>query len=90
MKIRNFEWDEANENHIARHDVKTGEAEEVLLSGKCFIRRTHSGRYGAYGQSLAGRYLFIVFEKLKGSAVRVIMARDMADKEKRFFRRVRR
>ena len=87
MGIRGFEWDQTNETHIARHNFKTNEAEEVLLA-KCFLRKTRSGRYGAYGQSLDGRYLFIVFEKLKGNAVRVITARDMADKEKRFYRRV--
>ncbi|MBI5242718.1 MAG: BrnT family toxin [Elusimicrobia bacterium] len=89
MEIRGFEWDQANETHVAGHNVKTNEAEEVLLA-KCFLRKTHSGRYGAYGQSLDGRYLFIVFEKLKGNAVRVIAARDMADREKRFYRRATR
>ena len=86
MEIRSFDWDQANETHIAKHNVKTNEAEEVLLA-KCFFIKTHSGRYGAYGQSLDGRYLFIVLEKLKGSAVRVITARDIVDKEKRFYRR---
>lgn len=86
MEIRAFEWDQANEAHIARHNVNPGEAEEVLLA-KCFLRKTRSGRYAAYGQSLDGRYLFIVFERLKGAAVRVITARDMAAKEKKFYRR---
>ncbi len=86
MQIVGFEWDEANEAHIARHHVEPNEAEEVLLA-KCFLRRTHSGRYGAYGQSLDGRHLFIVFEKLKDGFVRVIAARDMAGKEKKFYRK---
>jgi len=85
----NFEWDGANEAHIARHNVSPGEAEEVFLT-KFFLRKTHSGRYGLYGQSFCGRYLFVVFEKLKGNAIRVITARDMADKEKTFYRRVKR
>lgn len=88
MEISNFEWDQANETHIARHSVTPTEAEEVFLT-KHFLRKTHSGRYGLYGQSLHGRYLFVVFEKLKGNAIRVITARDMADKEKIFYRRVK-
>lgn len=88
MKVSDFEWDSANETHIARHDVTSAEAEEVFLA-KYFLRKTHSGRYGLYGQSFHGRYLFVVFEKLKGNAIRVITARDMADKEKIFYRRVK-
>ena len=89
MEIRGFEWDQSNELHIARHNVKIHEAEEVLLATG-FLRKTHSGRYGAYGQSLDGRHLFVVFEKLNGNVVRVITARDMAAREKRFYRRAAR
>ena len=88
MKISDFEWDKANETHIAGHNITPAEAEEVFLA-KYFLRKTHSGRYGLYGQSFHGRYLFIVFEKLKNNAVRIITARDMADKEKIFYRRVK-
>lgn len=88
MKISGFEWDQTNETHIAKHNVTLDEAEEVFLA-KYFLRKTHSGRYGAYGQSFNGRYLFIVFEKLKGNAIRVIAARDMVNKEKKFYRRVK-
>ncbi|HBB67126.1 MAG: hypothetical protein A2X28_06705 [Elusimicrobia bacterium GWA2_56_46] len=89
MKISDFEWDRANEAHIARHNVTPAEAEEVFLS-EYFLRKTHSGRYGLYGRSFHGRCLFIVFEKLKGNVARIITARDMADKEKIFYRRVKR
>jgi len=89
MEITGFEWDSANETHIARHNVTPAEAEEVFLA-RYFLRKTSSGRYGLYGRSFYGRYLFIVFEKIKGTTVRVITARDMADKEKTFYRRVKR
>lgn len=88
MEIRGFEWDDFNESHIVRHSVTPDEAEEVLLAG-CFIRRSHSGRYGAFGRSLAGRYLFIVVEKVKGGIIRVVTARDMSAREQRFFRRLK-
>lgn len=89
MEISGFDWDLANEAHIARHNVTPAEAEEVFLNWY-FLRKTRSGRYGLYGRSFYGRYLFVVFEKLKGNTVRVITARDMADKEKTFYRRVKR
>lgn len=88
MEISGFEWDTSNRTHIAKHNVLTDEAEEVFLA-KYFLCKTHSGRYVAYGQSLYGRYLFIVFEKLKGNVIRIITARDMTDKEKIFYRRIR-
>lgn len=88
MKISGFEWDQANETHIARHNVTPAETAEVFFA-KHFLRKTHTGRYGLYGQSFYGRYLFVVFEKLKGNIIRVITARDMADKEKMFYRRVK-
>jgi len=88
MKIADFEWDRANEAHIARHNVTPAEVEEVFLS-EYFLRKTRSGRYGLYGRSFYGRYLFVVFERLKGNTVRIITARDMADKEKIFYRRVK-
>lgn len=88
MEIFGFEWDQSNRTHIAQHNILPDEAEEIFLE-KYFLRRTHSGRYVVYGQSLYGRYLFIVFEKLKGNAIRVITARDMTDKEKIFYRRIR-
>lgn len=88
MHIIGFDWDEVNEAHIARHNVTPDEAEEIFL-GYCFIRKSHSGRYGAYGQSLEGRYLFVVFERLADRSARVITARDMNEKEKSHYRRLK-
>lgn len=85
IKAHDFEWDEVNETHIASHHVKPEEAEEIFL-GYCFVRKSHSGRYGAYGQSLNGRYLFVVFEKLEDTRIRVITARDMSKREKKYYR----
>ena len=32
----NFDWDDANQNHLARHDVTPQEAEEVILGGPLY------------------------------------------------------
>ncbi|MBU1147628.1 MAG: BrnT family toxin [Candidatus Omnitrophica bacterium] len=87
MRINAFEWDEKNEDHIAKHGVAIFEVEELISFGRPFYRRTREGKYIAYGVSEEGRHLFIVFA-MKGSArVRVISARDMAEKEKRYYRK---
>lgn len=86
MEIRGFQWDSANENHIRRHRLEPEETEEVFL-GPCFIRKTHSDRYVAFGQSLWGRYLLIVFEHIGRDVIRIVTARDMDKREKSFYRR---
>ena len=67
-----------------------------MRSGKfvkiLYIRLTAKGqeRYRLYGQTVDGRYLFVVLERLKGTVYRPITAaRDMTDVEKRSFRRLR-
>ena len=87
MNIRTFDWDEKNENHIAEHGISILEVEEAVLFRKPFYQRTREGKYIAYAVTEDGRYLFIVFV-LKGSTrIRVISARDMNEKEKRYYKK---
>lgn len=83
-----FEWDEWNIDHIAQHDVEPDEVEEVFEDFH-IIRKTRQGRRIAYGQTLDGRYLFVVFV-YRNSRIYTITARDMTRQEKRFYRRRRR
>lgn len=89
MKIRRFDWDKFNINHIARHKVEPEEVEEVFC-GQFLVRKSHSKRYFVLGQTEAGRYLAIVFELKTGGVARIVTARDMDAKEKRIYRRERR
>jgi len=87
MHIHSFDWDEKNENHIAEHGVAISEIEEAILFGQPFYQRSREGKYIAYGVTEEGRYLFIVFV-IKGSGrIRVISARDMAENEKRYYKK---
>ncbi|MGH3086677.1 MAG: BrnT family toxin [Rubrobacteraceae bacterium] len=72
-----FDWDEGNEEHIARHGIEPYEAEEALLDPK---------RVGTIGATAAGRILAVVFTRREGKT-RPIMARNATDKEKRRYRR---
>ncbi|MDI6817632.1 MAG: BrnT family toxin [Actinomycetota bacterium] len=84
MNFEGFEWDSGNkEKNLIKHNVTRDEAEEVFYS-KVKYRRANDSRYFLFGQTAAGRRLFVVFE-LKSTLVRVISARDMTQKERRYY-----
>ena len=89
MEPGEFEWDDWNLDHIARHSVKPDEAEAVLDNNP-LVLRTADGKYLAYGKTDGGRYLLVVFVRKSTAVVRVITARDLTDGEKIQFRRRRR
>jgi len=78
-----FDWDEGNEEHLyERHRVEPFEVESVFRGHIHVVRREN--RYVVYGQTTAGRYLFIVCV-LRGNRVRPISARDMTLEERRHY-----
>lgn len=87
IHIRNFNWDEKNEIHIADHGVSAIEVEEVILFGQPIYQRSREGKYVAYGTTEEGRHLFIVFAIKGNGCIRVITARDMTDSEKHYWRK---
>ncbi len=82
MKHAQFEWDDANIDHVARHDVEADEAEAVLDNNP-LILRTSDNKYLAYGQTDEGRFLLVVFVRKPGQIVRAITARDLTSEEKK-------
>ena len=91
MKIENITWDEDAANHIARHAVSPEEVEEVLFNDSDLprIMRGKENRYLAYGKTSAGRFLLVVLI-IANRKTRIITARDMTDREKKFYRRKKR
>lgn len=89
MKIATFQWDDENVEHIARHNIKPFEAEEVLDDDP-LILRIREGKYLAYGQTYAGRYLLVVFVWKSERTIRVITARHLTPAEKKRLKRRRR
>lgn len=87
MYIRAFDWDEKNENHIAEHGVAIFEVEEAILFRKPFYQKSRESKYIAYSVTGEGRYLFIVFAIKNRSRIRVISARDMNEKERRYYKK---
>ena len=86
MEIIDFEWDEDNISHIARHRTRPDEVEEVAFDDKAWIRKGKHGTRYLLGYTIGGRFLFIVYS-LKGKGLaRVITAMDMDDKTRRLYK----
>jgi uncharacterized DUF497 family protein len=88
MRIENITWDEDTAEHISRHAVSPEEVEEVLFNDSDLprIMRGKENRYLAYGKTNAGRFLLVVLI-ITNRKTRIITARDMTDREKKFYRR---
>jgi len=89
-RITGFDWDDGNrEKNRLKHDVLNGECEDVFFNQPLIILddAKHSKkekRYAALGGTDSGRGLTVVFT-LRGYLIRVISARDMNKKERRFY-----
>ena len=88
MKIREFEWNDWNIEHIGRHSVTPQEVEEACFN-QPICRRARQSLYLVYGQSDAGRYLFIVLRYKSKGIVYAITARPMSENEERYYRKER-
>ena len=88
MRIEKISWDQETVDHIANHLVSPEEVEEVLFNDVDLplMMQGKEGKYLAYGKTHAGRLLFIVWAS-KYKKTKIITARDMTQKEKRFYRR---
>jgi uncharacterized DUF497 family protein len=73
-----FDWDEANQGHIARHGVKREEAVQVLLNDPLEMRPQlidGEERFPNIGITDAGRWLVVVVTE-RGLKARVVTAFD--------------
>ncbi len=84
MDIYEFDWDPAIvEKVILKHKVSPSEVEQVF-QGQPKVT-SHRGVFIALGQSLAGRYLCVVFRKMDTQTIRIITARKMTKNERKLF-----
>jgi uncharacterized DUF497 family protein len=85
-----FDWDEANEEHIARHGVAPEEAEEALIDPRRLRMPAYDvegeERRAVLGATEDGRVLFVVYTRRRGR-LRVITARDAHPVQRRRYRR---
>jgi len=87
-----FDWDEANEEHIARHGVSWVEAEEVLLDPFAlyldYSIEDDEVRFRQVGSTSRGRLIVVAFT-VRGEAVRPITAFDADRSAARLYREER-
>ena len=88
MRIRGFDWNERNINHIARHGVTPQEVEEACFN-QPLCRKTKSKLYLVYSQTDAGRYLLTVLRLHPLNIAYTITARGMTDREQKYYRQER-
>lgn len=85
-----FDWDEANVEHIARHGVEPYEVEGALLDPGRVARDVRNARgevrRAVLGATEAGRVLFVVYT-IRDGRIRSVMGRDATDGEKKAYRR---
>lgn len=84
-----FEWDDGNRDKNLQHQVENWECEQVFFNEPLVVLgdARHSvaeDRFAAFGRTDGGRLLTVVFT-MRGSKIRVISARDMHRKERRFY-----
>jgi uncharacterized DUF497 family protein len=88
--IEGFEWDDGNrDKNWITHRVSLAECEMIFFNQPLIILDDlkHSeaeSRYYAFGKTDIDRKLLVVFCKRKNK-IRVISARDMNKKEKKFY-----
>ena len=85
-----FQWDEGNiDKNLINHNVENWESEQVFFNKPLLVLDDcrHSipeKRWAAFGKTDADRFLIVIFTK-RGDLIRVISARDMNKKERKFY-----
>ncbi|MDO8727713.1 MAG: BrnT family toxin [Candidatus Methanoperedens sp.] len=91
MQIKEIMWIERFVTKIIKKHNATNEEVEEALHSDALFRRAKKGKvkgedvYVAYGRTVAGRYLFIVFIYKSYNIGLIISARDMTDKERKYY-----
>ena len=93
MELHEVIWKDRFVDKIeSKHGVRTEEVEQILF-GTPHVRRSRKGRvkgedlYTAYGQTVGGRYLIVLFIHKELVSALPISARDMTDSERRYYER---
>ena len=90
LECSGFDWDQGNiEKNWIKHNVSPVECEQAFFNEPLIILDDpkHSAlekRYAAFGHTDAGRLLVVIFTK-RNMLLRVISARDMNRRERKFY-----
>lgn len=87
MEIKEFEWNEQNIEHIARHGVSPDEVEDVAFDDAPWIKKGRKGTRYMLGYTVAGRYLFTVYTLKDTEIAKVITSMDMDNKTRKLYKK---
>ena len=87
MEIKEFEWNEQNIEHIARHGVSPDEVEDVAFDDAPWIKKGRKGTRYMLGYTVAGRYLFVVYVLKSKGIAKVTTSMDMDDKTRKLYKK---
>ena len=85
-----FQWDRGNiDKNLIKHDVENWECEQLFFNRPLLVLDDpkHSAsekRWAAFGKTDKERFLMVIFTKRK-NLIRVISARDMNKRERKFY-----
>jgi uncharacterized DUF497 family protein len=86
-----FEWDAANQAHIARHQITEQEAKEIVCGSSLPIGTEERGGEQGHielGETSRGRLLLVVWT-WRGAHVRIVTAFPANRKWRAFWRRIK-
>ena len=87
-----FDWDEQNIGHLARHQISPAEAEQVVINRPVDLAselRNGEERVPHIGETNAGRILVLV-TTMRGKKVRVVTAWPANKNYRQYFRSLKR
>lgn len=87
MEITEFEWDDNNIEHMARHNVSPDEVEGVAFDDEPWVKSGRGDIRYMLGYTVGGRYLFVVYVLESKGRARGITAMDMDEKTRRLYKR---
>ncbi len=85
-----FQWDRGNiDKNLIKHTVKNWECEQVFFNRPLLVLddSKHSSsekRWAAFGKTDIERLLVVIFAK-RNNLIRIISARDMNKRERKFY-----
>jgi len=85
-----FQWDKGNiDKNLHKHDVENWECEQIFFNEPLIIledqkHALEEKRWAALGKTDFDRLLMVIFTK-RSRLIRVISARDMNKKEKKYY-----
>lgn len=87
MTKRGFEWDAANTAHLARHEIQTEEAEQIILNRPLDLEshvRNGEQRFVQIGETDEGRVLIVV-STMQDQKVRIVTAWPAKERLRNYF-----